>query len=96
MIRFPKVGYWSSYRKKVGAGPGQKEELLSRSTPNDGSDEGPRASLPAEEPYPSPIRAWCVVTVLMVIYVFSFIDRTILNLLVGPIEADSYITDTQM
>ena len=66
------------------------------STPNDGLDEGHKASLPAEIPYPSSVRAWCVVAVLMVIYVFSFIDRTILNLLVTPIKADLGISDTQM
>jgi MFS family permease len=37
-----------------------------------------------------------MVTVLMIIYVFSFVDRTILNLLVGPIKADLGISDTQM
>lgn len=40
--------------------------------------------------------AWYVVAVLMVAYVFSFIDRQILNLLVGPIRADLNISDTQM
>ncbi len=40
--------------------------------------------------------AWYVVAVLMVAYVFSFIDRQILNLLVGPIRADLDISDTQM
>jgi MFS family permease len=40
--------------------------------------------------------AWYVVAVLMVAYVFSFIDRQILNLLVGPIRADLGISDTQM
>ncbi len=66
------------------------------STPNDRSDEAHKASPPAEVPYPSSVRAWCVVGVLMVIYVFSFIDRTILNLLVTPIKADLGISDTQM
>ena len=40
--------------------------------------------------------AWYVVAVLMVAYVFSFIDRQILNLLVGPIRSDLNISDTQM
>jgi MFS family permease len=40
--------------------------------------------------------AWYVVAVLMVAYVFSFIDRQILNLLVGPIRSDLGISDTQM
>jgi MFS family permease len=37
-----------------------------------------------------------VVAVLMLIYVFSFIDRQILSLLVGPIRRDLGISDTQM
>ena len=31
---------------------------------------------------------WLVVAILMVAYVFSFVDRQILNLLVGPIRRD--------
>ncbi|HVS15145.1 MAG TPA: MFS transporter [Thermoanaerobaculia bacterium] len=37
-----------------------------------------------------------MVAVLMVIYVFSFIDRQILSLLVGPIRRDLGISDTEM
>ncbi len=40
--------------------------------------------------------AWFVVAILMIAYVFSFIDRQILNLLVGPIRRDLGINDTQM
>lgn len=40
--------------------------------------------------------AWFVVAILMIAYVFSFIDRQILNLLVGPIRRDLGISDTQM
>jgi MFS family permease len=39
---------------------------------------------------------WFVVFILMVAYVFSFVDRQILNLLVGPIRRDLAISDTQM
>ena len=39
---------------------------------------------------------WLVVAILMVAYVFSFVDRQILNLLVGPIRRDLGINDTQM
>lgn len=49
-----------------------------------------------EEPYPSIRYAWYVVGVLTLVYVFSFIDRQILNLLVRPIRRDLAITDTQM
>ena len=46
--------------------------------------------------YPSSTRAWVTVAILMVAYVLSFIDRQILNLLVGPIRRDLMISDTQM
>jgi MFS family permease len=40
-------------------------------------------------------RAWLVVGLCMVAYVFSFIDRQILALLIGPIQADLKLSDTQ-
>ncbi|MEW6209685.1 MAG: MFS transporter [Acidobacteriota bacterium] len=49
-----------------------------------------------EEPYPSTGYAWYVVGVLTLVYVFSFIDRQILNLLVRPIRRDLGITETEM
>jgi MFS family permease len=39
---------------------------------------------------------WYLVTVLTVAYVFSFIDRSILTLMVGPIRADLGISDTEI
>lgn len=39
--------------------------------------------------------AWYMVSVLMVAYMFSFIDRSILSLLVSPIRSDLQISDTQ-
>lgn len=49
-----------------------------------------------EPPYPAEGYAWYVVAILMVVYIFSFIDRQILALLVGPIRNDLNISDTQM
>ncbi len=49
-----------------------------------------------EQPYPSERVAWYVVGVLMVVYIFSFIDRQILSLMVGPIREDLGISETQM
>lgn len=46
--------------------------------------------------YPSPGYAWYVVGVLTLAYVFSFIDRQILSLLMGPIRKDLGISDTQI
>ena len=40
--------------------------------------------------------AWFVVAILLMAYVFSFVDRQILSLLVGPIRKDLDITDTEM
>ena len=44
----------------------------------------------------SMVYPWLVVAILMIAYVFSFVDRQILNLLVGPIRRDLDISDTQM
>jgi MFS family permease len=51
---------------------------------------------PAEKSYPSLGYAWYVVAVLTLAYVFSFIDRQILNLLVGPIQRDLGISEKKM
>jgi MFS family permease len=50
----------------------------------------------AGEGYPSTARAWYTVAVLLVAYIFSFMDRQILALLVAPARRDLGITDTQM
>jgi MFS family permease len=44
--------------------------------------------------YPRPAYAWYVVAILMLAYVFSFLDRQILNLLVTPIRRDLQISDS--
>jgi MFS family permease len=54
-----------------------------------------RAQL-SSKPYVSAKRSWYAVAVLTVAYVFSFIDRQILSLLVVPIRRDLHISDTQM
>lgn len=50
----------------------------------------------ASSDYPSPVMAWAVVAVLFVAYIFSFIDRMIIGLLVEPLKADLDLTDTQV
>jgi len=40
--------------------------------------------------------AWYVVIVLTALYVLSFVDRTILSLLVGSIKRDLGISDTRI
>src|SRR5262245_50635251 len=56
----------------------------------------PVESSTSEQPYPSSAYAWYVVGVLTFVYIFSFIDRQILNLLVRPIRRDLGISDFQM
>lgn len=48
------------------------------------------------EQWPSAAAGWYAVAVLTIAYVFSFVDRTILALLIDPIKADLNLTDTQM
>lgn len=42
------------------------------------------------------VYAWYIVGVLMLAYLFSYIDRSILSLLVGPIRSDLQLSDTQL
>jgi MFS family permease len=55
--------------------------------PVEGADESARAS--------STAYSWFVVLFLMVLLTSSFIDRTILSLLVKPIRQDLHLTDTE-
>ena len=50
----------------------------------------------SEAPYPSPVLSWCIVAALFVAYIFSFIDRMLIGLLVEPIKKDLLLTDTQV
>lgn len=47
-------------------------------------------------PWPSRKLAYFALAVLLLAYVFSFIDRIILSMLVGPIKADLNLSDTQI
>lgn len=49
-----------------------------------------------ERSYPKPVVAWSMVILLGVAYIFSWIDRYVLGLLVEPIKADLGFTDAQM
>ena len=48
-----------------------------------------------QDPEQASGRAWYIVFLCMVAYVFSFIDRQVLALLIEPIRADLQISDTQ-
>lgn len=50
----------------------------------------------AAEDWPPPVQGWTTVAVLSLAYIVSFVDRTILALLVEPIKADLGISDTQV
>ncbi|MGQ0620037.1 MAG: spinster family MFS transporter [Panacagrimonas sp.] len=52
--------------------------------------------LSSAAPYPRRSYAWLVVGLLTLAYIFSFIDRQILSLLVVPVRRDLGISDTQM
>lgn len=53
-------------------------------------------SQPATTNYPSAATAWYSIAILLVAYTIAFVDRTILALLVGPIQRDLGISDTLM
>src|SRR5450631_345286 len=50
----------------------------------------------AASAYPSSAAAWYSVAVLMLMYIFSFIDRTTISLIVEPMKRDLQISDTQI
>ncbi|MCU0450611.1 MAG: MFS transporter [Bernardetiaceae bacterium] len=51
---------------------------------------------PPDAPRYSPVYAWGVVGLLMVAYIFSFVDRYVLNLLVAPLKQHFSLSDTQV
>lgn len=50
----------------------------------------------SDTPWPKPALGWYAVGVLTIAYILSFIDRSIIALLVGPIRADLGVSDTQL
>lgn len=57
---------------------------------------GDREQVPHAPVWPSPARAWWTVGVLAFAYIVSFVDRTILSLLIEPIKSDLALNDTQI
>lgn len=53
-------------------------------------------SAPVEARQPLPWRSWYALGLLLVVYVFNFIDRSILSILAEPIKKDLGVSDTQM
>jgi MFS family permease len=56
----------------------------------------PASTTPAQPPAKSLRYAWYIVIVLTALYMLSFVDRTILSLLVGSIKRDLAISDTRI
>ena len=46
--------------------------------------------------YPSPLRGWSLTLLLTLAYILSYVDRSILGLLIQPIKADLGISDEQV
>ncbi len=49
-----------------------------------------------ELPWPSPRRAWYAIGVFALVLMLNFLDRGIVNLLVGPLKRDLGLTDTEV
>jgi MFS family permease len=59
--------------------------------------QAPTADTASEDPpFPSAFLAWGIVAAFFVAYIFSFIDRMIIGLLVESIKADLGLSDTQI
>jgi len=58
--------------------------------------EVPPTATKDDTPYPSPAAGWLLVVMLTIAYIFSFVDRYILNYLVEPIKAEFALTDIQV
>ncbi len=55
----------------------------------------PDVEIPAHR-WPGPLRAWYLVTLLTIAYIFSFVDKYIPALLVEPLKRDLGLSDTEM
>ena len=49
-----------------------------------------------EKPWPNPLYAWYVVSLLVISYASGVVDRIVIGLLVQPIKADLGLSDTQI
>ena len=46
--------------------------------------------------YPSPIYSWYVVCMLTLLYIISFLDRTVISMVIDPLKEDLQVSDTQV
>ena len=59
-------------------------------------EEAHAISMPDSVPWPRPGLAWYTVAILLIAYMFAYVDRAILTVLVEPIQRDFHINDTQI
>lgn len=69
--------------------------MFNRMQPNMNASANGLSTSPKASIWPSPLRAWASVLVLMAAYATAFVDRQIITLLVEPISQDLGITDTE-
>jgi MFS family permease len=69
---------------------------MAQSNAVDSAAGGDSSLRPTSGPYPTSAAAWYSVFVLMLMYIFSFIDRTTISLLVEPMKRDLHISDMQI
>lgn len=74
-------------------GDGRRGDEPLTAAPHAGT-AAPTARAAAEMPGRTPARSWFLLAVLMLAYMFAFIDRVMLGLLVEPIQRDLGIGDT--
>lgn len=55
-----------------------------------------QSTVTAGEPWPRPAIAWYAVAILVIAFIFSFIDRIIIAMLVDPLKQDLGLSDTQL
>ncbi|MEE4452782.1 MFS transporter [Novosphingobium resinovorum] len=61
------------------------------------ADAAEEPAAPVLPPEPAPTRAaWYLIFVLTLAYTVSFVDRQVLNLLIGPLKADFGLSDTRL
>lgn len=58
--------------------------------------EASRQAHADERAWPRPAYAWYVVVILSLAYVLSYVDRTIMSIVIEPVKAQLHLTDTQI
>lgn len=58
--------------------------------------DAPAAPETPAAPYPSAAAGWFLVVMLTIAYIFSFVDRYVINLLIEPIKAEFDLSDRQI